>query len=219
MLITMKNRITYLETDPFEDYHPIFPNETLVNVMSFMSIKSLLKITKIDIYRDFANFDSLWEQVAYRNLELFCKYKPQHQSWRWFCLAIFSSHIYYHGGKIIFSYDTISPDVETMIRNFSTCNHGASFVCEDGVMFFDRNYIDSCIYNYPYMMKWYTNGNFYHGETKEGIRHGNGTMFYSGGVVYKGEWDLSMKNGYGVEISWRRNVSRKLEKRENGWIG
>lgn len=33
---------------------------------------------------------------------------------------------------------------------------------------------------------------------KRGLRHGQGTFYYSNGSKYEGEWNENLKNGYGV---------------------
>ena len=40
--------------------------------------------------------------------------------------------------------------------------------------------------------------NRYVGYWKLGLRHGQGTFYYSNGSKYEGEWRENLKNGYGV---------------------
>lgn len=44
----------------------------------------------------------------------------------------------------------------------------------------------------------YPNGNVYHGEMKNGMRHGEGFMMYSRGGNYEGRWKNNRKHGEGI---------------------
>ena len=38
----------------------------------------------------------------------------------------------------------------------------------------------------------------YEGERKNGIRHGNGVLYYSNGLCYEGEFKEGVRHGYGI---------------------
>ena len=44
----------------------------------------------------------------------------------------------------------------------------------------------------------YPNGDHYEGETKDGKRHGKGTMIYSNGDRYEGQWKDGKRHGQGT---------------------
>ena len=45
----------------------------------------------------------------------------------------------------------------------------------------------------------YPDGDYYIGDFKDGVKHGNGEYHYSTGTVYNGQWENNDKsNGYGT---------------------
>ena len=52
-----------------------------------------------------------------------------------------------------------------------------------------------------YISKEYPNGDLYEGNTKDGLRSGDGTYYWQSGQKYTGEWLLDKKHGNGV-MTW-----------------
>uniref|UniRef100_A0A3Q2Q6F2 MORN repeat-containing protein 4 n=1 Tax=Fundulus heteroclitus TaxID=8078 RepID=A0A3Q2Q6F2_FUNHE len=46
----------------------------------------------------------------------------------------------------------------------------------------------------------YSNGEEYHGEWKEGLRHGLGQLIFSDGTCYTGQFENGLFNGCGVLV-------------------
>ena len=43
------------------------------------------------------------------------------------------------------------------------------------------------------------NGEYYIGDFKDGVRHGNGEIHFNSGEMYKGQWENDKRNGHGTQ--------------------
>ena len=57
----------------------------------------------------------------------------------------------------------------------------------------------------------FTNGTVYEGEFRAGVRHGKGTLTFSSGEEYEGEWVDGVMSGHGVGRADR-------EEYEGAWV-
>ena len=46
--------------------------------------------------------------------------------------------------------------------------------------------------------KYFPNGDFYEGELKDGIQHGQGKYIWANGNIYEGEWSNGKRHGFGL---------------------
>ena len=73
-------------------------------------------------------------------------------------------------------------------------NGEGEYIYQDGLInkgqFKDGNFINGTIY--------YTSGNIYTGEIKNGLIHGKGLFTWKNGETYYGEWEENLKSGHGT---------------------
>nr|XP_012138500.1 PREDICTED: radial spoke head 10 homolog B-like [Megachile rotundata] len=68
-------------------------------------------------------------------------------------------------------------------------------------------------------LRTYAKGSCYHGQWRNGLRHGRGTMVWTYGNVYRGEWKCGSMHGYG-EYVWNGFFNKTLTwPREASYVG
>ena len=64
-----------------------------------------------------------------------------------------------------------------------------------------------------------SNGDFYHGQWKNGLEEGKGTYWETKGVLYYGEWKEGKRHGKGVETTEYNKIKYDGEFIENEKTG
>lgn len=171
-----------------------FPDEILVHILSFLSLRDLGGI--LGFFPHLRSDEPMWAMVCRRELGYLSRLKHDNISWKRLGEIFLKMNLYYKDGSILIHLKN-KPDPQMLhliasIR-IEMNDYLFPFVCIDGVFSYEDN-ITTNITGYSFHI---SDTGTYLGYYLDGKKSGHGNMRFRNGDVYIGLWENDQFSGVG----------------------